>query len=95
MKNLKVIYTLEVQDGENRYNVHSPKKIEIEEGKSQKEQINEFGEELAKEFFSDTETEPFGEWYEIQGGIRAIRYKSFEIIENDEVFEMFERVLYK
>ena len=95
MKNLKVIYTLEVQDGENRYNVHSPKKVEIEEGKSQKDQINEFGEELAQEFFCGAETEAIGEWYEIQGGIRAIRYKSFEIIESDEVFELFERVLYK
>ncbi len=95
MKNLKVIYTLEVQDGENRYNIHSPQKVETEEGKNQKDQINEFGEELAKEFFCDTENEPIGEWYEIQGGIRAVRYKSFEIVESDKVFELFERVLYK
>ena len=44
MKKLNIVITLEVQDGENRYTLHSPKTIEIEIGKDQKEQINDFGE---------------------------------------------------
>lgn len=96
MKKLNIVITLEVQDGENRYKLHSPKTIEIEIGKDQKEQINDFGEELAKEYFSGTSSEAYSvDWYEIDGGIRAIRYSSFEIIENNEAFELIERILYK
>ena len=95
MKNLKIIYTFEIQDGENRYTLHSPQSLNII-GKDNQLEINEFGENLAKEYYGNTETEPNGsDWYEIDGGCRAIRYKSFEIIESEETFKLIERILYK
>jgi len=96
MKNLKIIYTLEMQDGENRYTLHSPQSIQIDSKQDSQEQINQFGEDLTKEYYCNTSTESnSGDWYEIDCGCRAIRYKSFEIIENEETFKLIERILFK
>jgi hypothetical protein len=94
---LTIIYTLEVQDGENRYNQHSPQTIEADSAKDI-ETINKEGEKLAKKYYQELsdDAEPnSGDWYEIEGGCRAIRYKSFEVIEDIEVFKMIERIMYK
>jgi len=94
MKKLFIIFTLKTQDGENRYSNHSPQEVEIDENKNQKEQINEFGEELAKEYYGTSDNQN-GEWYEFRGGIIACKYYSFEIIPNKETFELIKRILYK
>lgn len=94
---LSVIYTLEVQDGENRYTLHSPQTIEAESAKDI-ERINKEGEDLAKTYIEELplDTEPnSGDWYEINGGCRAIRYKSFEVIEDEKIFEIIKHILYK
>ena len=96
MKNLKIVFTLEIQDGENRYKLNSPQEVSIDGNKSEKEQINEFGEELAKTYYDNTSTEiNDGDWYEIDGGFRVIRYKSFEIIEDEKTFLIIKNILYK
>lgn len=97
MKKINVIFTLEVQDGENRYKQHSPKTIEVESDEDT-ETINREGEALARNYIQelpdDTESNS-GDWYEIEGGCRAIRYKSFEVIKDKAMFTMIERILYK
>jgi hypothetical protein len=91
-----IIYTLEVQDGENRYTLHSPQTVEIDVKKDLQPQINEFGEELAKDYISNpTSDEQINDWYEIDNGCRLIRYKGFEIINNLDVFKQIEHILYK
>jgi len=94
MKKLFIIYTLKTQDGENRYSNHSPQTIEIDKSKDQKEQINEFGEELAKGYYG-TSDDQNGDWYEFRGGIIACRYYSFEIVPDKETFELIQRILQK
>jgi len=94
MKKLFIIFTLQTQDGENRYSNHSPQIVEVDENKDQKEQINEFGEELAKDYYG-TSDDQNGEWYEFNGGCKACRYYSFEIIEDEKTFELIKRILQK
>jgi hypothetical protein len=97
MKNINVIYTLEVQDGEHRYNQHSPQTIQANSTQDI-ENINREGEALARNFIQELpdDTEPnSGDWYEIEGGSRAIRYKSFEVIEDEAVFKQIQNILYK
>jgi hypothetical protein len=95
MVKLNIIYTLEMQDGENRYTLHSPQTIQAKSIKDT-ETINREGEELAKTYYDKTSTEPNnGDWYEVDGGCRAIRYKSFEVIEDKPTFKLIERILYK
>ena len=94
---LNVIYTLEVQDGENRYTLHSPQTIQVE-SLTDKEAINKEGEALARTYIQelpdDTESNS-GDWYEIEGGCRMIRYKSFEVIEDEKTFKQIQYILYK
>jgi hypothetical protein len=92
---VNVIYTLEVQDGENRYTLHSPQTIQAESIKDT-EAINREGEKLAKTYYGNTATEQdSGDWYEIDFGTRMIRYKSFEVIEDESTFKLIEKILYK
>jgi len=92
---VNVIYTLEVQDGENRYTLHSPQTIQAESIKDT-EAINREGEKLAKTYYGNTAIEQdSGDWYEIDFGTRMIRYKSFEVIEDESTFKLIERILYK
>jgi len=96
MKKLNIIYTVEIQDGENRYKLNSPQTIEVKLKKDQTEQINKFGEDLAQKYYDNTSIEAnSGDWYEIDYGCRAIRYKSFEIIEDQKTFELIRNILYK
>ena len=83
-----------MQDGENRYTLHSPQTIQAESDKDI-ETINREGEELAKTYYGNTSTESnHGDWYEVDGGCRAIRYKSFEVIEDEAVFKQIQNILY-
>ena len=93
---LNVIYTLEIQDGENRYTQHTPVIVKCN-GADDIERINEVGEQTAKQFLSEptSEKQNSGDWYELEYGCRMIRYKSFEIINSDETFKLIERILYK
>lgn len=94
---VNVIYTLEVQDGENRYSLHSPQTIEAT-SLTDEEAINREGEDLTKTYIEELplDTEPnSGDWYEINGGCRAIRYKSFEVIKDEKIFEKIKYILYK
>lgn len=94
---LNIIYTLEVQDGENRYSQHSPQTIEVENSKDI-EGINREGEKLARTYISEVaedEEADAGDWYEIEGGCRAIRYKSFDIIEDAKTFDIIKNICYK
>ena len=93
-----VVYTLEVQDGENRYKLNSPQKIQVNHEIELKEQINDFGEDLAKKYIGEGEKLDYGEWYdwyEIENGCRLIRYTGFEIIKYMETFRIIENILYK
>lgn len=94
---LNIIYTLEVQDGENRYKQHSPQTIEAKSS-NDIDTINKEGEALARTFYQELpeNTEPnSGDWYEIEGGCRAIRYKSFEVIKDEATFKLIQNILYK
>jgi hypothetical protein len=94
---INVIYTLEVQDGEHRYTQHSPQTIDVD-SLSDKEAINREGENLARNYIQELPNDAqtiYGEWYEIEGGCRAIRYKSFEVIEDEKTFERIKHILYK
>ena len=95
MKKINIIYTLVMQDGENRYTLHSPQTIQAE-SINDTETINREGEELAKTYYGNTSTEPnHGDWYEIDGGCRGIMYKSFEVIEDESTFNLIKQILYK
>jgi hypothetical protein len=93
---LNVIYTIEIQDGENRYTINSPQTIEAT-SIGDIDTINKEGDILVKTFYEQlplaTKPDELG-WYEIECGCRMLRYKRFEIITDEKVYEIIRDLLY-
>jgi uroporphyrinogen-III decarboxylase len=87
MKKVYVIFVLKEQNGEYQYKHRTIEVLTVDESKDIKEQINEFGEELAKGFYGNL-TEIDGDTYYFNGGEVAVRYLSYLEIKEETYNEI-------
>lgn len=87
MKKVYVIFVLKEQNGEFQQEHRTIEVLTVDESKDIKEQINEFGEELAKGFYGNL-TEIDGDTYYFNGGEVAVRYLSYLEIKEETYNEI-------
>jgi hypothetical protein len=91
---LNIIYTLEVRDGDNEYNIFVP--VEVKANSNfDIVRINEVGEQTAKTYISNpTSKTKIGDWYELEYGCRMIRYKNYEIIPDQKSYDLIKLIIH-
>jgi hypothetical protein len=87
MKKIYVIFVLKEQNGEHQYKHRTIEVLTVDESKDIKEQINDFGEELAKNFYGNL-TEIDDDTYYFDNGEITVRYISFKEIKKETYNEI-------
>lgn len=79
MKKIYLIIVLKEQNGEYQYSLRTIETLEVDTTKDIKTQINEFGEDLARNWY-DNFSYVDDEHYYFNGGCVCVTYKSFQEI---------------